>query len=223
MWTEKRFFNMFWLIIGWSYNSDNIKQSCTQTHLLQTLCKQQQHLNISNAWKSNLSSFCLLGFRSRCLNCLHLLLRQGQGSGDGVRPGWGEVHQGVNSIPEERKRRGASCCSHREITDTKWAINCSYTHLTSSRNLSSSKGDTWEYLCKETHRGRQWVLCLTCQRKVTKDMRRSCSCFTWAELLVCLHVWSLPWQHLGQRTWFSPPHSFLEASLRAQDKFVQQY
>lgn len=72
-------------------------------------------------WKSNLSRLRLLGFGSRRLHSLNLLLRQGQSSRDGVRPRRGEVHQRVNPIPEQRKGR------HAEITDRPETLNSSCT------------------------------------------------------------------------------------------------
>lgn len=55
--------------------------------------------------KSNLPGLCLLRLRRRRFHRLHLLLRQGEGSGDGMRPRRGEVHQGVNPVPGEERTK----------------------------------------------------------------------------------------------------------------------
>ena len=77
----------------------------SRTELVWRVCCVSVWLCIYHCCVVDLSSFCLLRFRSRRLHCLDLLMRQGQGSRDGMRPGRGKVHQRVNPIPEERRGR----------------------------------------------------------------------------------------------------------------------
>lgn len=86
-----------------TYKRNNVllwEFSCHNTRLIQ---------GKSSKWcqslLSNLPAFCLLGLRSRRLHRLNLLLRQWQSSRDGVRPGRGKVHQGINPIPARKELR----------------------------------------------------------------------------------------------------------------------
>lgn len=63
-----------------------------------------QH-NVRAVQRPNLPCLGLLGFRGGRLHRLHLLLRQGERSGNRVRSSTSEVHQRVNAVPAERTGR----------------------------------------------------------------------------------------------------------------------